>query len=254
MQCFVIEFYNRNICSRSKESTDKLFSANMNALRQINQIQIAAEAEEQVHRLFRERKTYAEFNDEELRSRFRFSRASLNELLRLLSGHIPNHSGRSFALSKQQRLLLCLRVLASGSFLEVIGDHFGVHKSTASRSFWEVISAILEIVPQYISTRYFNTHRNLQWFDNKSLPGIVGFVDGTHILIEAPERFEYEFINRKGFHSINTQIVCTGEMLIADCVALWPGSTHDSRILNESSLRTRFENNSLGKIIYIFNK
>lgn len=40
------------------------------------------------------------------------------------------------------------------------------------------------------------------------IPGVIGLVDGTHIaLSRVPARDEWAYINRKGFHSINAQIV-----------------------------------------------
>lgn len=39
-------------------------------------------------------------------------------------------------------------------------------------------------------------------------PGVVGLVDGTHIKIgKLLKTVEWAYVNRKGFHSINTQIV-----------------------------------------------
>ncbi|XP_033995593.1 putative nuclease HARBI1 [Trematomus bernacchii] len=74
-----------------------------------------------------------------------------------------------------------------------------------------------------------------------SLPGIVGCIDGTHVRIQAPSEHEYLYVNRKGYHSINVQIVCNSDMGIVDLVARWPGSTHDARILRESALQREFE-------------
>lgn len=37
------------------------------------------------------------------------------------------------------------------------------------------------------------------------------------------------------------QVTCDANLCIRDIVARWRGSTHDSRIFNESSLKTRFE-------------
>lgn len=42
---------------------------------------------------------------------------------------------------------------------------------------------------------------------NCRLPGVIGFVDGTHIAIAKPADHEELYINRKGFHSVNAQIV-----------------------------------------------
>lgn len=48
-------------------------------------------------------------------------------------------------------------------------------------------------------------------------------------------------MNRKGFYSINCQIICDGNLKIRNIVARWPGSTHDSRIFRNSSIRDRLE-------------
>ena len=37
---------------------------------------------------------------------------------------------------------------------------------------------------------------------------MIGCVDGTHIKIQAPYQNENDFVNRKGFHSINVQAIC----------------------------------------------
>ena len=50
---------------------------------------------------------------------------------------------------------------------------------------------------------------------------------------------------RHHYHSINKLVVFYYNSQIIDIVAKWPGSTHDSRILNESALRVLFEQNLL---------
>ena len=37
-------------------------------------------------------------------------------------------------------------------------------------------------------------------------PNVVGAVDGTHIRIQAPTQNEDDYVNRKGYHSINVQV------------------------------------------------
>lgn len=49
------------------------------------------------------------------------------------------------------------------------------------------------------------------------------------------------FRNRKGFFSINTQVICDYNLNIMDIVARWPGSAHDMTVFNNSHIRTRFE-------------
>lgn len=38
-------------------------------------------------------------------------------------------------------------------------------------------------------------------------PNVVGCVDGTQIKIKAPNVNEGEYVNRKGFHSLNVQVI-----------------------------------------------
>ncbi|XP_052799501.1 putative nuclease HARBI1 [Mya arenaria] len=73
-------------------------------------------------------------------------------------------------------------------------------------------------------------------------PKVIEAIDGTHIDIASPNQNEEIYVNRKGKHSINVQVVFDGWYNIIDVVARWPGSVHDSRVLRESSLNNLFEN------------
>lgn len=44
-------------------------------------------------------------------------------------------------------------------------------------------------------------------------PGVVGFIDGTHINILKPTEEEHNYLNRKGYHSKNVQIVSNQKRL-----------------------------------------
>ena len=53
---------------------------------------------------------------------------------------------------------------------------------------------------------------------NLELPGVIGVIDGTHIAIVPPNRDdliypEHVYVNRKGYHSINTQLVILNMIL-----------------------------------------
>ena len=53
-------------------------------------------------------------------------------------------------------------------------------------------------------------------------------------------------VNRKNYHSINTQVVSVGDDLrIIDVVANWPGSTHDAHVLRQSGVHQRFQDHLL---------
>ncbi len=82
-----------------------------------------------------------------------------------------------------------------------------------------------------------------KFFRIAGFPHVIGCVDGTHIPIKAPSDREWEFVNRKGRHSINVQLICDAELRIINAVVRWPESTHDARIIRESNVYTTMELN-----------
>lgn len=46
------------------------------------------------------------------------------------------------------------------------------------------------------------------FFEKGGFPGVIGCIDGTHLRIQGPSAHESDFVNRKGFHSINVQAIC----------------------------------------------
>ena len=81
-----------------------------------------------------------------------------------------------------------------------------------------------------------DTSETNKWFlEYCGLPAISGVVDGSHIPIQSPGGTDAELFRcRKTFFSFNTQFVCDERLRIIDVVSGWPGSTHDSRIWNNS--------------------
>lgn len=75
-----------------------------------------------------------------------------------------------------------------------------------------------------------------------NFPTVAGCVDGTHIPIKSPGGDNAEtFRNRKGFFSLNVQVVSGPRLEILDIVVRHPGSAHDSLIFDRSSVRVVFE-------------
>ena len=75
----------------------------------------------------------------------------------------------------------------------------------------------------------------MEQFEQKcGFPNVIGVIDGTHIQIWAPSEDPHSYINRKGYHSINVQVVCDAEGLFTYCYAGQVGSVHDSRVFRNS--------------------
>ena len=151
------------------------------------------------------------FTDEELRSRYRFGRESIEFLSELLRDDLERDTSRNHALSTTVQVLVALRFFASGSFLQVIGDTLGLSKSSVSRIISQVSLALAQKQRNFIkwpSTEEEILQNKRGFFTKGGFPGVIGCVDGTHIKIQAPHENENDFVNRKGFHSINVQAIC----------------------------------------------
>ena len=82
------------------------------------------------------------------------------------------------------------------------------------------------------------------FYETRHFPGVIGCLDGTHVWITAPHICEVDYVNRKGYHSINVQVICDHLGKWINIVAKWPGSTHDSRILKNSQIWNIMESGS----------
>ena len=69
------------------------------------------------------------------------------------------------------------------------------------------------------------------FFNIARFPRCIGVIDCTHVKIQSTGGLYAEhFRNRKGFFSVNVQVVCNSALEIQNIVCRWPGSTHDSTI------------------------
>nr|CAI5858519.1 unnamed protein product [Callosobruchus analis] len=72
-------------------------------------------------------------------------------------------------------------------------------------------------------------------------PGVIGAVDCTHVEIVQPPIEDHNYINRKGYHSKNIQIICDYDLKILNINARFPGATHDAFIWRNSCVREELE-------------
>lgn len=154
------------------------------------------------------------------------------------------------AIRPLDKLLLTLRFLATGDFYISVGDFAGVHKTTAGRVLKQVITALCTLFHQVVhlpETQEDQQTAKRDFFNISHFPRIIGAIDCTHIKIQSPGGNNAEiFRNRKGYFSINTQVVCSAKLKIIDLVCRWPGSTHDNHIFENSALKIRMQNGEMG--------
>ncbi|XP_063399771.1 putative nuclease HARBI1 [Mytilus trossulus] len=175
-----------------------------------------------------------DYTDTELRARYRFGREGISFLSDLVRDRLTRQTNRNHALSVEQQTMVTLRFLASGSFLQVIGDTLGLDKSTVSRVVDSVLDALCEKRNEFIQWPTNLNQTKAEFYEFAGFPDILGAIDGTYIRIKRPHHDEPSFINRKGYPSLNVQAVCDAKGRFTNINANWPGCCHDSHAFRTS--------------------
>lgn len=69
-----------------------------------------------------------------------------------------------------------------------------------------------------------------QRFEEKwGFPGVLGAIDGCDIPVKGPWKNPEQYINCKGLHSLQLQVICD-----ADVFCSYPGSVRDARVFRNS--------------------
>ena len=200
-------------------------------------------------RVFQERVNPLEkYSSIKLHRRFRFTDFGIEYLFDLLRGTLQNETFRSFAVPPLLKLLVTLRFLACGGFQILLGDSVGLSQSAVSGFLWKVIEAICRLAPRFIvyPTDAQSRNRNkTRFFEIAGIPGVTSLIDCTHVRIISPSANEDVYVNRKGYHSINVQATMDSDFKYTSVVAKYPGSMHDSAILQETALYHSHETNAV---------
>ena len=95
--------------------------------------------------------------------------------------------------------------------MKLVGDSVGgIPKCTVSRIITRVSTALASKHSQFIKWPSAEEVQQVKegFLDQGGFPGVISCIDGTHIRIQGPSQHKCDFVNRKGFHSINVQAVC----------------------------------------------
>lgn len=175
------------------------------------------------------------FNVEaELQQDFRLSRRAMNSLQRLLQGEQDHGWGR------QLEVLIYVFWLAQGLSYQVVCRVFNVPKSTVHRIIHKVANNIWINLKRAISfPQIEELHAVGQGFAHLSgspaFHNVVGAIDGSHIRLKPPAQHRIDYLNYKGFYSVNMQAICDSSGRFLDIFVGYPGSVHDTRIMKNSS-------------------
>ncbi|XP_046402545.1 putative nuclease HARBI1 isoform X1 [Ischnura elegans] len=146
----------------------------------------------------------------------------------------------------ETKVLCALHFYAQGSYQRSTGSDRNVSLSqpSVSRAIKEITEWLNspQILGKWIIFPLRPNERAeaiLRNYQNAGMPGVLGYVDGTHIAIKAPREEEHLYVNRKLFHSINVQIVSNSDLKIYNILARYPGSSHDSFVWANSAIRQK---------------
>ncbi|XP_062845912.1 putative nuclease HARBI1 [Trichomycterus rosablanca] len=183
-------------------------------------------------------------SDEFLLTTFGFPREFIYYLVELLNDSLLRRTQRSRAISPYVQILAALGFYTSGSFQSKMGDAIGISQASMSRCVSNVTKALIEKATEFIG---FNrdeatTQQSKEEFYRVAgIPNVIGVVDCAHIAIKAPNAEDTSYVNRKGFHSINCQLVCDARGLLLSAETHWPGSLTDRAVFNQSKVFKLFK-------------
>ncbi|XP_036144945.1 putative nuclease HARBI1 [Monomorium pharaonis] len=200
------------------------------------------------------------FNEQEFKKKFRFSKNSVMfGILPLVEEGLTKINNRGLPISPVFQLLICLRFYATASF-QLCLYVYKLHKITYNLFLQLVMGDVIQISQSTISRIIFRVSCS----ENKRLfkelgrgPGAIGFpsidgaIDCTHIRLTHTSFRNVDEIyrNRKGYFSLNVQVVVGPRTEILDIVPEWPGSEHDSRIFQNSRIYMRYREYRLNGIL-----
>ena len=163
-----------------------------------------------------------------------------------------NNETRGKALTNIDKIEATLRFLGDPGFQTGIANDIGFNQSSKSRAIDHVLSRISSNVNDFITfplTDDAQIQAKSGFYNKFNYPSILSAIDCTHIKIKKPSvgNFGDEYINRKGFASINLQCTCDSDFVFTSFDASNPGSVHDQRVFRNSDLYGIMEqlNNSI---------
>ncbi|XP_069829368.1 putative nuclease HARBI1 [Dendropsophus ebraccatus] len=199
-------------------------------------------------RIFRERTGMEGLTDEEVIERFRLNKRTIIDLYELIRTDIDPLTQRSHAIPGIVKLLNCLHFFSTGSFQTKASAIGGVSQSTFSRFLVPVIQALKKHVHTFIS--FPSDKSGWQQLKNgfysvAGIPHVMGVLDCIHIALSAPHEREEIYRNKKGYHSVNVQMIVDSSSKILSLFSAFPGSSQNSSILRQSSVYEGFESGRL---------
>ncbi|CAK1603918.1 unnamed protein product [Parnassius mnemosyne] len=185
-----------------------------------------------------------ELQEAEFKIKYRYSRGTAVFLIDMVKINLAGDSRGGF-IPPHLKVLTAIRTWARGEIQDDAGDLSGMSHPTISLVCKQVALALVAQRAQWIKMPQSDVeeiHVIAGFYSVCGFRQVIGAIDCTHIRIpKVGGNIGQYCINRKGYSSMNVQVVSNVNLEIMDIVVHWRGSTHDSRIFNESRKKQRFE-------------
>ena len=203
---------------------------------------------------------FVQYTDKEFRRRFKVTKERFSALVDLLDPLLlPDELGQRMAcvssgshVSTTCKLAATLRWLAGSNFLDAV-DLFGLGKSTVYFVIWDVIYALDSCLAKpwdpYDTRLLTDMAMRMYARSKETVEGCIGAIDGMAVKIKKPSKIDEDntrnYMNRKGFYSINLQALADADKKIVWYSMDTQGSTHDSLAFRMCNLGQALQNKPL---------
>ncbi|XP_066590863.1 putative nuclease HARBI1 [Prorops nasuta] len=204
---------------------------------------------------------FESYDERNFKLRYRFSKEStMYGLLPLIEHYLKKPDRRGLPVEPVIQLLITLRYFATNTFQRVSADLVNLQQSTVSYIVFRVTNLLSTYFRKYVKfpTNEREIEENFQLFKELGfgegaigLDNVTGAIDCTHIRLSGTQFREHAEVyrNRKSYYSLNVQAVVGPRTEFLDIVPEWPGSNHDSRILKNSRVFHRFQQQEISGIL-----
>lgn len=190
--------------------------------------------------------TVLQFTEVNFRKHFRLSKETFQEIVREIGPEIAKEERTKGKrpLTVEKQILICLWYVCNTTSMREIALLFGLSTSTVFECINSVCGALCTIRSRVIAWPDADRQEAIsQNFELESrIPGLVGAIDGTHIALNGIPEGDVDYINRKGYPSLQLQVVVDDLRLFTDTYVGWLGSTHDARVFRNSTFCEAAEN------------
>ena len=203
--------------------------------------------DEFLRRVFRRKRVFRDqtnpletYKDNQLLERYRFRWDDILWLTDEFGKALEFDKLRKGGLAPAMQIMVALRVFASAGFQIDVGDTFGISKATVCRTVHRVANVLAGAFHRYVKLerRADAEVTKAKFYAMAGFSNVIGCIDCTHIRISGPHQNEHEYVNRKGVHSINVQLVCNADLSIMNAEVKWPGESIPAKL--SSKLKPKF--------------